>query len=200
MKSLFTLLVAVVIALSFSVAGFAATEKSVGTDHMTTMGQDMVYSGKVVSVNDTDHTIVVKGKDGDKTFDVSKVNEKVLPGHDVSVTYRDENGKMVASSVNGGVKTSGNYEKNAKMKTYRGEVKSFDKAKHELVVNRKTFDLSGAKINGVINPGEKVLVTYYDENGDLIATSVVNSAVKLGKKEGEKTSMKHETYNKKQGA
>ncbi len=200
MKSLFTLLVAVVIALSFSVAGFAATEKSVGTDHMTTMGQDMVYSGKVVSVNDTDHTIVVKGKDGDKTFDVSKVNEKVLPGHDVSVTYRDENGKMIASSVNGGVKTSGNYEKNAKMKTYRGEVKSFDKAKHAMVVNRKTFDVSSAKINGVVNPGEKVLVTYYDENGDLIATSVVNSAVKVGKSEATKTSMKHERYNKKQGA
>ncbi len=204
MKSLFTLLVAVLIALSFSVTGFAATERSVKTDHMTTMGQDMVYSGKVVSVNDTDHTMVVKGKDGDKTFDVSNVNERVQAGHDVSVTYHDENGRMVASSVNGGMKTSRNYEKNAKMKTYKGEVVSFDKAKHEMVVKgtlkEERFDVSGAKINGTVKPGEKVLVTYYEENGGLFASSVVNSEVKVGKNERAKTPVANERYNKKQGA
>ncbi len=211
MKSLFTLLVAVVIALTFSVAGFAATEKSVATDHTTTMNKELVYTGKVVSVNDTDHTMVIKGKGGEKTFDVSNVNEKVVPGHDVSVTYRNENGKMVASSVSGvkaGERTSMNYDKNyknAKMKTYNGKVVSFDQATHKMIVKgmirKETFDVSHAAINGVVKPGEKVRVSYYKENGNLVASSVVNGTVKAAKTEGTRTTMKHETYqSKRQGA
>ncbi len=80
-----------------------ATEKK-----MEPMEKTMTYSGTVVSVNTTDHTLIVKGKGGEKTFDVSKVTtlDTVKPGHTIQVVYAEKNGKMVASSVSVGVKTS----------------------------------------------------------------------------------------------
>ena len=99
MKSLFTILVAVLMVLSFSLVGFAGTVRSsndVGSHHMMTL------NGKVVSVNNTDHTMVVKGKKGDMTFDTKGLTNTVKAGDKVKVTYyTDENGRMVVSSLSG---------------------------------------------------------------------------------------------------
>ena len=61
----------------------------------------MTYSGTVVSINTTDHILIVKGKEGEKTFDVSNATTlgSVKPGHSVRVVCAEKNGKMVASSV-----------------------------------------------------------------------------------------------------
>ncbi len=67
----------------------------------------MIYTGKVASIDRTNHTMVVKGDEGDKTFDVSgAATEWIQPGNDVNVTYHQENGKMMASYVDSGAKTS----------------------------------------------------------------------------------------------
>ena len=116
MKSLYTFLVAALMVLSFSVAGFAQSASTGGqmsssggqmatgtSDHMTNV-HTMTYKGKVASVNDTDHTLVVSGKEGDKTFDMSKVTTTgtLTPGSKVKVTYyTDTNGHMVVSSIKG---------------------------------------------------------------------------------------------------
>lgn len=121
MKSLFTFLVAALMVLSFSVTGFAnstngnqtiteETQSSAVTSQRTTESTDhqmMTYTGKVVSVNTTDQTMVVKGKEGERTFDVSKMSTAVKPGDRVEVSYyTDPSGLMVVSSVSSGAKTS----------------------------------------------------------------------------------------------
>ncbi len=114
MKSLFTLFVAVLIVLGFSMAGFANMQNSAagsqaGEKKMEPM-EKAIFTGKVVSVKSVDKTIVVKGKEGEKTFDVSQVTMSgtVKPGDPVYVTYTEKEGKMVASSVSSGAKTSMN--------------------------------------------------------------------------------------------
>jgi len=117
MKSLFMLLAATLMVVGFSLAGFAENAMTGGSSmsqtattgkKMESMEKTMTYSGKVVSINTTDHTLIVKGKEGEKTFDVSKVTtiDTVKPGNDVQVVYAEKDGKMVASSVTAGVKTS----------------------------------------------------------------------------------------------
>ncbi len=114
MRSLYIFLVAALMVLSFSVAGFA---QNVSTDRMyehrtltssTSMPSEqrlMTYTGKVVSFNDIDHTLVVNGPQGEKTFDLSQVTTTgtLTPGGDVNVTYHtDMNGNLVASSIGSG--------------------------------------------------------------------------------------------------
>ncbi len=134
MKSLSTFLVAALMVLSLTAVGFAhgtsggyggttAGYGAVGgpmyawsegdsmgsTDDMTTSGEEMIYSGTVVSM--MDDSLVVKGNEGEKTFDLSDVtvNGALKPGDEVQVAYHtDENGDMVVSSVTPGVKTSMN--------------------------------------------------------------------------------------------
>jgi hypothetical protein len=118
MKSLFTLLVAPLMVLSLAVAGFAGTQ-SATTGSQTTatekkmepMEKAMTFTGKVTAVNEADKTIVVKGKEAEKTFDVSSVTigGAVKPGQTVHVTYTEKEGKMIASSVSG-MKTSMKHE------------------------------------------------------------------------------------------
>ena len=107
---LLVILAAVLMMLSFSMAGFAQTQNTTGTQ-MGTQTQVMPekkteqkvtsYRGEVASIDETTHMLVVKGKEGDKTFDVSQatVKGKIEPDHYVSVKYTETNGKMVASSV-----------------------------------------------------------------------------------------------------
>jgi hypothetical protein len=107
MKSLLTVVVAVLMILSFSMVGFAqsamtgsqttVTEKKMGSEHHKT------YNGKVVSFDMASHMLVVEGMITKKTFDVSNaiINGTLQPGQKVVVTYYSENGKMVASSVSG---------------------------------------------------------------------------------------------------
>ena len=55
---------------------------------------------------------------------------------------------------------------------YRGQVTSYDQAQNTVTVNGKhgerTFDLSGAKMNGTIRPNENVIVRYHDMNGQMV--------------------------------
>lgn len=116
MKSLFAFVVAALMVLSFSMAGLAYTQSSASRSQTTATDKRMepmvkaIFMGKVVSVNSVDKTIVVKGKEGEKTFDVSNVmiSGTVKPGDPVYVTYAEKEGKMVASSVSSGNKTSMN--------------------------------------------------------------------------------------------
>ncbi len=59
------------------------------------------WPSTVTTFDQTAHTIVVKGKEGEKTFDVSQATMKgqIEPEHYVAVKYTETNGKMVASSV-----------------------------------------------------------------------------------------------------
>jgi len=95
MEKLAVLLVAAFIVLSFSMVGFASDQKMDQEENV------MVYKGEVISFDQTGHIIVVKGKEGEKTFDVSQatIKGKVEPEHYVAVKYTETDGKMVASSV-----------------------------------------------------------------------------------------------------
>ncbi len=130
MKSLTTLLIAALMVVSMSAIGFAQssaagneTYGSSGTgiggnemntygqdmDQMMTSGEDVTYSGTVVSM--MDHTLIVRGNQGEKTFDLSNVtvSGSLNPGDEVEVAYHtDDNGNIVVSSVTPGVKTSMN--------------------------------------------------------------------------------------------
>jgi hypothetical protein len=118
MKSLLTLLVTALVVLTFSAAGFAQAQNTAGGSQQPPIVQKkveptvkaMTFTGEVTAVNTSNKTIVVKGKEGEKTFDVSKatMGSAVKPGQTVSVTYTEKEGKMVASSVNSGTKTSMN--------------------------------------------------------------------------------------------
>ena len=85
---LLVIVIAVLLALSFPMAGSASMF------HHT-------YKGQVVSYDQTGNMIVVNGKHGERTFDVStatmkgmiQVNERVV------VKYNKKGGRMIASSV-----------------------------------------------------------------------------------------------------
>ena len=112
MKRLLVVFVALLMALGFSMAGFAQGEKAATGSQQTTMIPEkkmeskenvVSFMGKVTAVDKTANTIVVKGKRGEKIFDVSKAAiDKVLPGETVNVKYTREGEKTVfmASSVN----------------------------------------------------------------------------------------------------
>jgi len=104
------MLVAVLMVLGFSMVGFAQGEKAaMGSDqpmasekNMDSMDHVMNFWGKVTSVDKTADTITVKGKEGERTFDVSKVTTgEVTPGETVHVKYTKQGEGMVlaASSV-----------------------------------------------------------------------------------------------------
>ena len=97
MEKLLVILVAVFVMLSFSMVGFASDQTTMGTHKEKVM----IYRGEVTTFDQTAHTIVVKGKEGEKTFDVSQatMKGKIEPEHYVAVKYTETNGKMVASSV-----------------------------------------------------------------------------------------------------
>lgn len=59
------------------------------------------YKGHVTSYSRADNTLVVNGKKGERTFDLSraKVNGTIRPNEEVVVKYNNRDGRMVASSV-----------------------------------------------------------------------------------------------------
>jgi len=109
MKKVAVILVAMVVMLSFSMVGIASDQNTMGTQQQQTtpekmMGHKeslMIYRGEVAAIDHTAHTVVVKGKEGEKTFDVSRatMRGKVEPEQYVSVRYTEANGKMVAASI-----------------------------------------------------------------------------------------------------
>jgi hypothetical protein len=59
------------------------------------------YEGTVSSYDPSGNTLVVTGKDGERTFDLSnaKIKGNIRDNADVAVRYSDQNGQLVASSV-----------------------------------------------------------------------------------------------------
>jgi uncharacterized protein YxeA len=109
MKRLLIVLVAVLMMFGFSAAAYAEHGEKAATGGQSTVVPEkkmeskekaVGFSGTVTAVDKTTKTIVVKGKEGEKTFDVSKATKaEILPGEVVAVKYAEEGGKMVASSV-----------------------------------------------------------------------------------------------------
>lgn len=104
MEKLLIILGAVLMMFSLSMVGFAQNQDTVGatgTGHQT---EDWLlsYTGEVISVIQGAHSVVVRGDDGEKVFDVSGATIKGIPEvhHFVTVKYTDMDGKRVASSVN----------------------------------------------------------------------------------------------------
>ena len=95
MKKMFVIVLALIIGLAFATGGFAA-EKA----------KSKTYTGEVSSVDASAKSLVVKGKDGDKTFDVTDSKwkgytsmDEIKPGDKVTVTYMEKDGTMSAKSV-----------------------------------------------------------------------------------------------------
>jgi len=62
----------------------------------------MMYRGQVTSIDRTANRLVVNGKDGETTYDISKarINGTVEPNHYVTVTYtQSADGLVVAASA-----------------------------------------------------------------------------------------------------
>jgi hypothetical protein len=99
MKKIFVVILAIVIGLALASAGFAAdTDKTASSK---------TFMGTVTSVDTSAKNIVVKGKGGDKTFDVSDTKWKsgysslddIKAGDKVTVMYTEKDGNMMAKSV-----------------------------------------------------------------------------------------------------
>lgn len=124
MKRALMIALAVTVSLAFAGAGIAAdaakstpdTSKSTAegaksTTDMSPMKAKMrTMTGEVTNVDMSAKTIAVKGKKGEETFDVSNVKnaDSVKTGEKVTVSYSEQEGKMVAKSVKmaGGKKTA----------------------------------------------------------------------------------------------
>jgi hypothetical protein len=96
MKKMVIVVLAVLITLAFVSGSFARETAKI-----------MKYPGEVVSVDSASNTAVVKGKQGDMTFDLSttkwkgyKSTDEMKPGDKVTVMYITKDGKMMATSVN----------------------------------------------------------------------------------------------------
>jgi hypothetical protein len=102
MEKILAVVAAAFVMFSFSAVGFA-NEGALGTCDQTgqSMGLLMLgsYGGEVISIDHNAHTIAIRGDDGIRTFDVSKLATKQIPElRDIAtVEYENANGKMVAS-------------------------------------------------------------------------------------------------------
>ena len=99
MARLSSMLVALVVALSIATLGLAHVSFAAGQAEK--MEHNMHYTGHVISYDYTNNIMVVKGKEGEKTFDATNaiMAQMVKPKEDVLVRYHESDGKMVASSV-----------------------------------------------------------------------------------------------------
>lgn len=88
MKRSLLVVLAVLFALAWVSAGFAAE-----------MEKSVKITGDVVS-NDG-KTMVLKGPDGNKTFDVSGVKkaDKYKPGDQVTISYKEKDGTLTAGKI-----------------------------------------------------------------------------------------------------
>ena len=84
-------------------------ETTTTTETTKSKGKRHEYRGEVVSMDAAAKTLVVKGKKGEMTFDVSsaKMKGEAKAGDKVMVKYMEKDGKMMASSVTmGGTNTT----------------------------------------------------------------------------------------------
>ncbi len=111
MKTLSRFVAAVLVMASFSIVGTAYAQYDRGWEHHRgyyerrgEVRQPRIYAGRVVAFHRWDNTLVVRGWQGDRAFDMSRATVRgvVRPGHNVRVTYYTaRDGRMVASWVNG---------------------------------------------------------------------------------------------------
>ncbi len=111
MKTLSRFLAAVLMIASFSMVGSAYAQFDRAWDHHRgyydrrgEVRQSRVYAGRVVAFDRRDHTLVIRGLEGERRFDMSRaqVTGVIRRGENVRVTYfTDRDGRMVASTVNG---------------------------------------------------------------------------------------------------
>lgn len=105
MKKMFVIVLAVIIGLALAAAGFAADNDSKTDKGKTDKGK--TFTGTVTSVDTSAKNLVVKGKGGDKTFDVTDAKWKgysslddIKAGDKVTVMYTEkDDGSMVAKNV-----------------------------------------------------------------------------------------------------
>ena len=88
-------LVVVALLFALSLVGFVQVPvaSAVIVDHS--------YRGHVISYDQATNTLVVSGKEGEKSFDISNahVSSMLQPNELVTVRYSEKEGSMVASSV-----------------------------------------------------------------------------------------------------
>ena len=91
--------IAFVVALGLATLGLAHVSFAAG--QAENMEHNMAYTGQVISYDYTHNMMIVKGKEGEKTFDATNaiMAQMVKPKEDVLVRYHESDGKMVASSV-----------------------------------------------------------------------------------------------------
>lgn len=111
MKKTLLIVLAVLISVAFVTTVFAQqapkTEKPAAAPEKAPAPEKpakekaMHFKGEFVSADAAAKTIVVKGKDGEKTFDVSGVKKmaEFKAGEKVVVMYTEKDGKMMASKV-----------------------------------------------------------------------------------------------------
>ena len=119
MEKILVILAAALVMLSFSMVGFAYGENmagTTGTSHQTMMDRQAAwgpvkeYTGEVVWVEPNIHTIMVRGRNGSKIFNVSgaTIEGGMLEAHHfVTVRYTGSggsglylaNGERIASSI-----------------------------------------------------------------------------------------------------
>ncbi len=113
MKGTFIFVVAALAALGAALPCMPETSstgnRATVNDTNRTAIKERVYNGKIVSMNTADFTMVMRGREGDKMFDVSNATTygSLTTGHMARVTYHvDKNGTLVASSVDGGMENA----------------------------------------------------------------------------------------------
>ena len=108
MKKVLMLALAVLISVAFATGTFAqapagTSEQTTTTTTSTTVtkSKPMTFTGKVTNLDTAASTMIVKGKKGDMTFDVSsaKMKGEFKAGDKVRVGYTEMDGKMMASWV-----------------------------------------------------------------------------------------------------
>ena len=117
MKKISMFVLAVIISIAFVATVFAQApagttekkettttttpEKKETTTTTTTKSTAMKFHGKVTNMDTAAKMMTVKGKKGEKTFDVSNTTIKgdVKEGNKVFVKYTEKDGKMMASVV-----------------------------------------------------------------------------------------------------
>lgn len=91
MKKVLVIVLTVLIGVAFVTTGFAAT-KAMKEKPVKVTGEVVKNDGK---------EMVVKGPKGEETFDVSGVKnvDKYKEGDKVTISYKEKDGKLTASSI-----------------------------------------------------------------------------------------------------
>jgi Cu/Ag efflux protein CusF len=177
-------------AVCASVFTLATAVPSLADQTATAAKPDKTYTGTVSTVDPAGRTMEVKGVMLSKTFNLGENCTYVLwekpqgaiadlrPGERVTVGYQDDNGVLVADSVNQDSMTD------------QGMVKAIDPATHSMTLRSGWMDhtliipddcqfvLRGGKsgLLADIQPGNEVTVTYEKPNGKATAREIAQTS------------------------